>query len=224
MFPERVQLIYVTKQSQDICLLSTISHLLWNKTVVKHHLKLKVYVTQEEQSEETLREIFEDRFSQVQTVYFNPKTVNHTTHGLGTLLETATVALIASILFFVFLLILNHIFVPKEKKPLKPKLKVKGLGVKQKTPSSVVDLILLASFFLSIIGSAIVAIILRWRRLKREIPPVFLKKTGNKILFKEEDSTGTVADGLEEHEIHFGGRPNFRGFHLLFSQIMNFSS
>ncbi|OWM90528.1 hypothetical protein CDL15_Pgr014831 [Punica granatum] len=208
-FPERVQLIYVMKKSQDICLLRSISHLLWKQTGEKHHLKLKVYVTQEEQSDATSRTIFQDGFSQVRTVHFNPKSANHTAHGPGTLLEMAAIALIAAILFFVFLLSLNHIFLPQQKKPVKPKLKAKGLEAKDKTPSSVIDLMLVASFLLSIVGSAILAILLRWRRLKKEIPPSPPKKAGNRNLY-ETDPRGTGADDLEEHEIYFGGRPNFR--------------
>ncbi|KAK4756269.1 hypothetical protein SAY87_006396 [Trapa incisa] len=209
MFPEQVHLIYIIKKSQDICLLSSISHLLWNKTVAKHHLKLKVYVTQEHQSDPNLRGIFQEVFSQVQAVHFNPKTMSHKAHGLGNLLETAVIALFASIMFFVFLLSLNHTFVPKENKPLKPRPKMKGLEAKQKTPSTVIDLILLASFILSIIGSTIFAIILRWRRLKMENPPISPKKATNRNLF-EEDSIGTALDSLEEDEIHFGSRPNFQ--------------
>ncbi|CAL8138759.1 unnamed protein product [Prunus armeniaca] len=52
-FLPRMQLIYVVKKSQDICLLNSISPLIFGQPAEKCLLKVKVFVTQEEQSDAT---------------------------------------------------------------------------------------------------------------------------------------------------------------------------
>ncbi|KAI5329733.1 hypothetical protein L3X38_029130 [Prunus dulcis] len=131
-FLPRMQLIYVVKKSQEICLLNSISPLIFGQPAEKCLLKVKVFVTQEEQSDATK----------------NP--------------------------------------------------------TKEKTPSWVVDLLIISSFIMALICSIFVALVIRWRRLKKQILPTLQKQS--KAL--EKGST-QASDALEEHEIHFGGRPNF---------------
>lgn len=192
-FPTRMQLIFVVKKPHDICVLNTISSLLQNQSMERLHLKLKVFVTQEVQDGRTLRELLTDS-SQVQTVHFSTECSNYATYGLESSLFIAALAGFASIAFLFFLICLNHIFVPSQKKASKPS--------KDKTPSWVADLLLLSSFIMALICSALVAIILRWRRLKSESPRV-----------SQKDGKATdieTSSALEEHEIHFGGRPDFQ--------------
>lgn len=198
-FLPRMQLIYVVKKSQDICLLNSISPLIFGQPAEKCLLKVKVFVTQEEQSDATVRELLNE-FSEVQTVNFGTKFLNFSISGLENLLWMAAIAGISSILFLIFLIMFNHIFVPSQKNP-----------TKEKTPSWVADLLIISSFILALICSIFVALVIRWRRLKKQILPTLQKQS--KAL--EKGST-QASDALEEHEIHFGGRPNFEGTWILF--------
>ncbi|KAF5476733.1 hypothetical protein F2P56_003441 [Juglans regia] len=189
-FPTRVQLIYVVKKSQDVCVLNSISSLFQSQSTERWHLKLKVFVTQEVQDGPTVRELLCDS-SQVRTAQFNTKCSNYAIYGLESLLCIAALAGFASIVFLVFLICLNRIFVPSQKK-----------ASKEKTPSWVADLLLISSFVIALICSTLVAVILRWRRLKNETPLIFQKQG------KAMDVESRMA--LEEHEVHFGGRPDFQ--------------
>ncbi|KAH7550520.1 hypothetical protein ACOSQ2_024418 [Xanthoceras sorbifolium] len=200
-FPSRVQLVYVVKSSQDLCLLNSISSLLLNQSH-KWDLKLKAFVTQEERSGVTVRELLND-LSSVQTVRFSTKSSNYAVHGPESSLWLAGLIAVSSIVFLVFLICLSRIFISFEKKGgsseklmINPSQKMVS---KEKSPSWVADLIILASFIIAIASSTLLASILRWRRLKKEIPPV-APNQGKAI-----ETRGPV----EEHEIHFGGRPNF---------------
>ncbi|KDP31036.1 hypothetical protein JCGZ_11412 [Jatropha curcas] len=215
-FPAEVQLIYVVKKSQDICLLSSISSLLLNQPSPEQlNLKLKVFVTQEERSSSTLRELLND-ISLIRTVNFSTKSSNYAAQGLDTPLKIAAIAALTCLVFLVFLISLNHIFLPSKKNGSASKKMVvhpkKELS-KEKTSSSVVDLLLLASFIIAITCSTFVAIILRWKRLKKEIPPVSQKQSKS-----AEPNTMEITSAFEEHEIHFGGRPNFQD---VFSKFLN---
>lgn len=202
-FPSKIQLIYVVKSSQDICLLNSISHLFLNQSNEKWNLKLKAFVTQEEQSGVTIKELLND-LSLVRTVGFSTKS-NYAVHGVESPLRMAALIGICSVVFFIFLICLSHIYLPSEKKGVAAAEKLavhsKEKVPKEKTPSWVADLIILSSFIIAITCTTLVAIILRWRRLKKELPPV-----------SPIQSKGiTTMVPSEEHEIHFGGRPNFEG-------------
>ncbi|XP_022737241.1 ferric reduction oxidase 8, mitochondrial isoform X2 [Durio zibethinus] len=214
-FPSRIQLIYVVKKSQDIGLLKSVSSLLENQPSQKWHLKLKVFVTQEKQSGVTVAEILAET-SQVQTVHFGTKRPIYAIHGPESLFWIAGLAGIASIVFLVFLICFNHIFLPSEKKSvhsLKLVVSSKNKAPKEKSPSWVADILIVSSFFISLACSTLVAVILRWRRLKKEIPLVSLKEEKTKELSSIE-TKGVV----EEHEVHFGGRPNLED---VFSKFLN---
>lgn len=205
-FLPKIQLIFAVKKVQDICLLNSISPLIFNQPVEKCHLKVKVYVTQEEQSGVTVREALLYESSRVQTVNFDIKSSNHAITGLESPLWMAAVAGISCILFLIFLIIFNHIFIPSQEK-----------ATKGKTPSLVVDLLIICSFIAVLICIIFVPLFIRWRRLKKQNPPVFPKQ--GKVL---EISPAEARDGLEEHEIHFGRRPNFEGtYHIPFSINLN---
>lgn len=198
-----MQLIFVVKKSEDICLLNSISSLLQNQSSEGLHLKLKIFVTQEVQTGQTVRELLSDS-SQLQTVHLSTKSSNYAVYGLESFLSIAALAGFCCIVFLVFLICFNHIFVPSQKKSSKVS--------KEKTPSWVVDLLLLSSFLIALTCSSLVAIILRRRRVKNENIPPISQKPG-KALDRE---TGSA---FEEHEIHFGGRPDFHGSLFVFLLI-----
>lgn len=190
--PTRIQLIYAVKKSQDICLLKPISSLLQRQESERLHLKLEIFVTQEVQEGASVKELLSDS-SQFQTVHFSSECANYAINGLESLLHIAALAGLCCIVFVVFLIWFNHVFAPLPKKTSKP--------FKEKTPSWVADLLILFSFVIALICSSLVAILMRCRRLKKEIAPVPLKQG------KATDvETGSA---IEEHELHFGGRPNF---------------
>ncbi|KAK2663669.1 hypothetical protein Ddye_002243 [Dipteronia dyeriana] len=205
-FPSRIQLVYVVKSSQDLCLLNSISTLLLNQSHDKFHLQLKAFVTQEERSNVTIRELLND-LSLVKTVRFSSKqSSSYVVHGPESSLWLAGLIGVSSFVFLVVLICLNHTFISSDKKEgvSTEKLMVPSYQKKvskEKSPSWVADLIILASFIIAITSSTLLAIILKWRRLKRqrEIPPVSPNQE------KAIETRGFV----EEHEIHFGGRPNF---------------
>lgn len=198
--PSRIQLIYIVKKSQDISLLKSVSSLLQNHPTQKWHLKLKVYVTQEKQSGATAGEIL-DETSQVQTVQFGTKVPIYAIHGPESLFWIAALAGIASIAFLVFLISFNHIFVPSGSAEKKSVLFSKKKALKEKSPSWITDILILFSFIMSLACSTLVATILRWRRLKKEIP----------LVSSMEENLIISSGGVEEHEVHFGGRPNLEG-------------
>lgn len=200
-----MQLIFAVKKAQDICLLNSISPLIFNQPAEKCHLKVKVYVTQEEQSGATVKQVLHES-SQVQTTNFGIKSSCYAITGLESSLWMAAIAGISSILFLIFLIIFNHIFIPSQKK-----------ATKGKTPSSVADLLIICSFFAAITCIIFLGIIIRWRRLKKQNPP-FLQKQGKAL----ETSPTEGRDDLEEHEIHFGGRPNFEGTYCIPFPIFTF--
>ncbi|KAK9926817.1 hypothetical protein M0R45_024027 [Rubus argutus] len=192
-FLPRMQLIFAVKKAQDICLLNSISPLIFNQPAEKCRLKVKVYVTQEEQSGVTVRQVLAHESSRVQTTNFGIKSSSSAITGLESSLWMAAIAGISFILFLIFLIIFNHIFIHSQKK-----------DTEGKTPSSVVDLLIICSFFAAIMCIIFLGLIIRWRRLKKQNPPV-LQKQGKAL----ETSPTEARDDLEEHEIHFGGRPNF---------------
>lgn len=202
-FPSRVKLIYIVKKCQDFCLLTPIWPLLLDQKVDQLQINLEVFVTQETHSNATVRELLSE-FSQAQTVNFDSKCSRYATYGLESLLWMAVIAGFSSFLFLVFLCCFN-IFLHPLKKPSK-----------EKKPSSVTDLFLICSFILSVICSTLVLVILRRKKLKKELPPVS-KKQGMKHSVEEYRA-------LEEHEIHFTGRPNFQEIFSTFSDEISGSS
>ncbi|KAB5525035.1 hypothetical protein DKX38_022784 [Salix brachista] len=214
-FPTRVQLIYVVKKSQDICLLNSVSSLLLNQPSTQLSLKLKVYVTKEERSNATVRGLVND-LSLARTVNFSTKCSNYAVHGPESYISMAAMAALSSIKFIVSLIFFNHIFLSDEKKSVvneKMVIPSEKKASKEKTPSSVADLLLLASFIIALACNTFLAAILRWRRLKKDIPPVSPKQGK-----ATEHGSVETKSAVEEHELHFGERPNFQD---IFSNFPN---
>ncbi|XWS60055.1 hypothetical protein CRYUN_Cryun07bG0001200 [Craigia yunnanensis] len=162
-FPSRIQLIYIVKKSHDIGLLKSVSSLLQNHPSQKWHLKLKVFVTQEKQSGATVGETLNET-SQVQTVHFGTKGPIYEIHGPESLFWIAALAGIASIVYL------------KSVHSLKLAVSSKKKAPKEKSPSWVADILIIFSFIISLACSTMIAIIFRWRRLKKEIPLVSSKE------------------------------------------------
>lgn len=194
VLPVKIQLLYTIKDSQDICLLDSVLPHLFDAE--QRYLQLKVFVTRENQSNISLREVLNE-VSKIQNIHFTNKRPGHAIYGLENLQWMSVLLLVASVVFLAFLIISNHVFIKPDK-----------TSSEQKTATSVVDILLICSFALALISSTLVAIIWRWKRLREEIPP-----------FSEKESKAmkpTEADRVfDQHEIHYGARPNFKGMYKI---------
>lgn len=197
--PSRIQLIYAVKKSIDISLLGPVFYQLPDLEK-SCHLKLEVFVTQEIQSgDKTLREVL-DEVSQIQTINFPTASSSYATYVVENLYWMAAIVGISTVVFLVSLTFFNHFFF------LHPSVKPS----KQKIPSSITDLFLLCSFASAITCGILVAAIARWRRLRKELPSFSGLQTEARI----PTSSQEMVKVPQEHEIHFGRRPNFKGTHF----------
>ena len=112
----------------------------------------------------------------------------------------------SSIMFIIFFSCFNRAFLHSGKK-----------ASKQKHPSSQIDPFLFCSFALAVLRGALAAVVVRWRRLKTELPRGSHKHGKEIKLISME-----TGHALEEHEIHYGGRPDFQGT-LLYSFSLTMS-
>lgn len=191
-YPDRIQLLYTIKKSQDVCLLDPILPQLLD--IKQFHINLQVFVTQENQTGTTLKEVL-NSIPEAQITNFRTDGTSYAAHGSERLVPIAAITMVSSIIFLLSLVFFNHFVIPPAKKLSE-----------EKKSSSEVDLLFLCSFGLAIIFAALVAIMIRWKRQKKEVQ-----------LFSDRQSKGVKQSSLEanrdldEHRIHFGGRPNFQG-------------
>lgn len=188
-YPAKIQLIFSVKKSQDVCLLNPVLSQILD--FQKFRIVLKVFVTQENQTGRTLREVLKD-IPDVQILNF--RLTSYAIYGSERLLWMAVISMISSIVFLFLLGSFNHFIIPSAKKPSE-----------QNSPSSLIDLLLLCSFAIAITFSAVIAIMIRRKRLKKELP-LFSNKQSiamrHRLLEANRD--------LDDHEIYFGVRPNFQ--------------
>ncbi|KAL3512756.1 hypothetical protein ACH5RR_025473 [Cinchona calisaya] len=192
VYPKRIQLIYAVKKSQDISLLNPVLAQLLDSE--QSYLKLKVFVTREvESGSRTLGEVLNE-VSQVKTIDFETTCSSYAVNGVESLLWMAAIVGLSCIMFLVLLICFNQSFHPHGEK-----------ASEQKIPSSVTDLYLICSFVAAIICNSLLAIILRWKRVKKELP--FFSGV-------QKETTNPISVGIDntvvEHEIYFGGRPDFK--------------
>ncbi|KAL2515267.1 Ferric reduction oxidase 8 [Forsythia ovata] len=198
-YPAQIQFIYTVKNSQEICLLDPILPQLLD--IEQFHIKLKVFVTRENQPSTSLREVLRD-LPDMQIINFSTTCSSYATHGPQNLPWMAAIAMFSSVIFLLLLSFFNHFIVPPSKKPSRPK-----------NSTSMIDLLLICSFFVAVVFSALVVVIIRWKRLRQEFP-LFSDKQSQSM----KQSSHEVNRALDEHEIHFGGRPNFQD---IFSNFKN---
>lgn len=190
-FASEIRLIYVMKKSQDISLLSSVSNLVLGQPSKFCNLKLRVFVTQETKGSACVAELLH-QFSTVQTIVFELKGPSYIL-GPENPLWMAAIIGFTSVVFLACLCFFNHFLFPPGKK-----------SSRQTVPSMVVDLFLLCSFLIALGCAAIVAIVLRWRNSREATP-----STGDKGDLQKEGSMEQITSP-DEHEIHYGARPNFQ--------------
>lgn len=194
VLPLKIQLVYTIKDSQGICLLDPVLPHVFNAE--QRYLQLKVFVTREHQSSRSLREVLNE-VSEIQNIQFVNKGPCYAIYGLENLQWMSAFLLVASVVFLAFLIISNHVFIKTDKKSSEPK-----------TATSVVDILLICSFALALISSTLVATMWRWKRLREEIPS-FSEKESKAMKSIEANR------GFDQHEIHYGARPNFKGMYQI---------
>ncbi|XP_057804279.1 ferric reduction oxidase 8, mitochondrial isoform X2 [Salvia miltiorrhiza] len=194
-YPDRIHLIYSIKKSQDVCLLDPILPQLLD--IEQFHTKLKVFVTRENQIGVTLREVFND-VPKAEITNFSTANTTYAVHGPERLLWMAAVTVISSVMFLISLVIFNRFVISPAQKP----------AAAQKKSSTQTDLVLVCSFTIAIISAAIMAIAIRWKRVT--ILTNELQFFSNKQSKAVKQSSLEASRDLDEHEIHFGGRPIFQ--------------
>lgn len=193
-YPDRINLIYTIKKSQDVCLLDSILPLLLD--IKQFHTKLNVFITRENQIGTTLRDVLND-IPEAQTMTFSTAGTTYAVHGPERLAWMAAVIALSTVMFLISLVAFNHFVISP--------------AAVQKNPSSQTDLLLVCSFAISIIFAAIMAIALRWKRVTNK-----LRLFSNKQTKAVKHSSLEASRDLDEHDIHFGGRPNFQGNTLIY--------
>nr|XP_010906716.1 ferric reduction oxidase 8, mitochondrial [Elaeis guineensis] len=187
-YPTKIQLIYVVKRLQDLSMLTPISPLLINQSGELGHLKLKVFVTQEQG---TVREMFNDS-SQVKTAVMDRNSSADTVARPEGLLWKATITMLSFITFLASLVCLSHIFIHQGKK-----------SSENKYPSWVNDLLVFCSFVIATSCCSVATVFLRWRKSVNNIQLLSQKYTESAEMHSMQ-----LKGALEEHEINFGRRPN----------------
>ncbi|XP_068665198.1 ferric reduction oxidase 8, mitochondrial-like isoform X2 [Aristolochia californica] len=189
----KVQLIHVVKKCQDLSMLSPVIPLLLNKSDEQNYIKLQAYVTQEENTGSTVRELLQD-LSPGQTIFLDIKSSNYTMATPESFLLLAVITGISLVIFLISSGCLYHGFLGQEKR-----------NTKKKNPSWVSDLLLISSLLITIVCATMLAIFLT-RRRKKEIDSVPLEQTKEKTGPHSKEAQDS---SIEEHEINFKQRPNF---------------
>ncbi|EHA8590078.1 hypothetical protein COCNU_scaffold014723G000010 [Cocos nucifera] len=189
-YPTKIQLIYVVKRLKDLSMLTPISPLLINQSGELGHLKLKVFVTQEEGTTTIVREMFND-LSQVKTVIMDRNSSEDIVARPEGLLWKATITMLSFLTFLASLVFLSHIFIHQGKK-----------SSENKYPSWVSDLLVFCSFAIATSCCSLATVLLRWRKSVNNIQLLSQKYTES-----AEMQSLQLKGALEEHEITFGRRP-----------------
>lgn len=197
--PAEAELIYITKNSQDVSLLQPVLRLLTNKSTCQFHLRVRVFVTQERRNNLTSPQMKNELF-QTELVHFDTKHSDRPIGGIASSVWMAVIVGCSSVVFLFLTCIFNFNFLRPAKKG----------NPKQKIPSSVTDAFLLCSLVAALACGMMVAILLRFRKAKKDDnekarPPSSLDDMDD--------------DTIEENcEIHFTGRPCFKD---IFSELSN---
>ncbi|XP_010533458.1 PREDICTED: ferric reduction oxidase 8, mitochondrial isoform X2 [Tarenaya hassleriana] len=209
-YPKRMQLLFVVKTCQDISMLIPISSILSKPIDV--HLKLKVYVTREKHSTSTLRELLSR--SVVQTVCFGPAGCSgfpvlgpESSRWLATLLGITVIA------FIIALIGLSHVLIPAEKmKNVAGSMKLVASGgnkiAKEKSPSWVADLVIIASYFIALTIAGLLATIQHRRQRQRQRDTLNMSSAEEQKA-RDRNLIESTSAHVDEHEIHCGERPDF---------------
>lgn len=212
--PKSVQLVFSVRTFQDINMLLPVSPILF-RPIHNLNLRIKVFVTQEKKHSNgptTLKEYLAQ--PQVQTIHIGTDEDFSRFQILGheSFRRLATLVLVALLTFLGLLIGLSHFFIPNEHKKHSNSMKLAASGTmttaKEKVPSWVPDLVIIVAYVIAMTIGGLAAIILQWRRQRRET----LRMTKEEVNPQGSNFTeSTPIVPIEEHEIHIGERPKFKG-------------
>ncbi|KAK8959895.1 hypothetical protein KSP40_PGU006700 [Platanthera guangdongensis] len=195
-FPTRVLLIYIVKKSHDLSMLTPISTLLLDQTppiTQNLQLKLKIYVTQEQKSRLSARELI-NLMTQSKPFILKPIPSGDIMPVPEGLMWNFTITILASAVFLISILCLTRAFIHEGKKPYK-----------DKTPSWVSDLLLICSLAITTTIIIMATIISGWLPSPDNYSK-FSRKNRNRNTAIEANFPAAQAM-QQEHEISFGSRP-----------------
>ncbi|KAI0524549.1 hypothetical protein KFK09_003923 [Dendrobium nobile] len=191
-----VNLIYVVRKSLDISMLTPIS------TVILHqpfelahtiHLKLKIYVTQEQRSSLSARELIHE-MTQTKPFILEPISSRDVMPAPEGLLWSVAITGLAFIVFLVSILCLTRAFTYETKKT-----------TTDKTPSWVYNLLVICSFVIYTTSITVATVVSRCRRSTDNSITV----SRNNYRSIVEAASTSIAQGIQQdYEINYGGRPN----------------
>ncbi|XP_047324837.1 ferric reduction oxidase 8, mitochondrial-like [Impatiens glandulifera] len=193
--PAQTQLIYVTKNIQDVSLLQPVLILLARESSNhSRRLRVRVFVTQEHRVGLTARDLMNE-LSTTECVNFDVKhSGKFPIHGVESSVWMAVIVGCCSVVFLVLICLFNAAF-------------MKG-NDKSKIPSTITDVFLLCSFVAAVACGTTMAFLLRLRRMKKEHFRKFDKPIEEgKRLASSDEITG---DALGEQCEISVGRPCFK--------------
>lgn len=207
--------MFAVRTFQDLNMLLPISSILFNP-INNLSLKLKVFVTQEKKHSNetrTLQEFLAQ--SQVQSIHLGTEEdySRFPIRGPESLRWLAALVLITVLTFLGFLIGLSHFCIPSEHKNHSGVMKIAASSgamktAKEKVPSWIPDLVIIVSYVIAIMVGGLAATILQWRRQHREAP----RMSQEEVKPQERNFTELIPVApTEEHEIHAGERPIFKG-------------
>lgn len=162
------------------------------------HLKLKIYVTREQQSQLSARELINE-MTQTKRFVLGPISTRNIMPVPEGLMWNVTIIGLAFIVFLISILFLTRVFINEGNK-----------SSGDKAPSWVYDLLVICSLFINITSVTVATVVSKWRRSADNNSIRFSRKIHKSTV---EASAGTsMAQRLEQDlEINYGCRPNLIG-------------
>ncbi|KAJ3701664.1 hypothetical protein LUZ61_005369 [Rhynchospora tenuis] len=148
-YPTKILFIYCIKRTQDLSMLTPISSLLYAPSPELKNLKMKIFVTQDEESPGTAFKLLDETLQSEKDTFGTER--SHISVGTVQegLLWRATVAAISFTVFLVSLVLLSNIFVHQ----------VHGKPSRKADPSWINELLVLAAFIIAMSCSAVATVL-----------------------------------------------------------------
>lgn len=171
------------------------------------HLKLKIYVTQEEGSRLSARTLINE-MTQTKRFVLGPTSTRNIMPAPEGLIWTVTIIGLAFIIFLISILFLTRAFINEGNK-----------SSGDKTPSWVYDLLVICSFVIKTTSVTVATVVSRWRRSADN--SIRFSRKNNRSTVEISDGT-SMAQGLQQDfDINYGHRPNLIGKKLNFFLNLN---
>lgn len=192
------------RKSHDLSMLTPISTLILGQSPeLEHniHLKLKIYVTQEQRSQLSARAVINE-MTQTKRFVLGPISTRNIIPVPEGLMWNVTIIGLAFTVFLISILFLTRAFINEGNK-----------SSGDKAPSWVYDLLVICSLFINTTSVTIATVVSRWRRPADNNSIRFSRKNHKNTL--EASAPTSMAQRLQQDfEIDYGRRPNLLGKEL----------